>query len=249
MLAADSTPTIDPTQFVHVDDAFTFDAELHDNLVERAEQVAFTAGELVIAFRLPDSLAAPTADRSPTNVAWAADFVQSNAWMDSSTTGLTAEHKDTILSFSRDDQAVVVASFDIGSAEVIQAMEQMTRNPLVLWSSPNFSYADVEVQEVTPSDPDFSTQYHHQLIGSEAAWDITYGDSSIIVAITDDGIAADHHVHHSFRMDGGDFRGMKLTTMAMAMSTTFMAGILLIMTTESTRRLTIPMAPMYRVWP
>lgn len=39
-----------------------------------------------------------------------------------------------------------------------------------------------------PSDPSYSLQWHHQKIDSQASWDITQGDDSIIVAVLDTGV-------------------------------------------------------------
>lgn len=39
-----------------------------------------------------------------------------------------------------------------------------------------------------PSDPSYGSQWHHQKIQSEAAWDITTGSSNVIVAVLDTGL-------------------------------------------------------------
>ena len=39
-----------------------------------------------------------------------------------------------------------------------------------------------------PSDPSYSQQWHHQTIDSPAAWELTQGDDSIIVAVVDSGV-------------------------------------------------------------
>ncbi|MGE9294124.1 MAG: S8 family serine peptidase, partial [Puniceicoccales bacterium] len=44
----------------------------------------------------------------------------------------------------------------------------------------------------TPDDPLFPYQYAHELIGSEEAWDVTSGSSSVVVAILDTGMQLDH---------------------------------------------------------
>ncbi len=45
---------------------------------------------------------------------------------------------------------------------------------------------------LTPNDPDFSKQYHHQVINSLAAFQLHTGDPAIIVAVTDAGTKLDH---------------------------------------------------------
>ncbi len=44
----------------------------------------------------------------------------------------------------------------------------------------------------TPGDPLFDDQWHHELIGSEDAWNFTTGDEDIIVAVLDSGVDDDH---------------------------------------------------------
>ena len=44
----------------------------------------------------------------------------------------------------------------------------------------------------TPNDPQYPNQWHHPQINSPDAWDITHGDSSVIIAFTDTGIYKNH---------------------------------------------------------
>ena len=46
--------------------------------------------------------------------------------------------------------------------------------------------------QLTPNDPSFGSQYHHQLIGDTTAWDTTTGSSSMIIAMLDTGIDGTH---------------------------------------------------------
>ena len=43
-----------------------------------------------------------------------------------------------------------------------------------------------------PNDPSFGRQYHHDLIASEKAWEITTGTKDVTVAVIDSGITYDH---------------------------------------------------------
>lgn len=43
-----------------------------------------------------------------------------------------------------------------------------------------------------PNDPEYALQYHHPLMNSPAAWDITTGSSNIIVAVCDTGVQSTH---------------------------------------------------------
>lgn len=58
-----------------------------------------------------------------------------------------------------------------------------------------FEYVDVQIVPKllhTPNDPKVSSQYHLDVIHAFDAWDISKGDSAIIIGITDTGIDTDH---------------------------------------------------------
>ena len=78
--------------------------------------------------------------------------------------------------------------------ELTQLMKQLDGAPSVVWSTPSFHYGGDNPRELVPDDPSFGNQYHHQVdtMNNEQAWDITTGDPSIIVAVTDDGIDRTH---------------------------------------------------------
>ena len=45
---------------------------------------------------------------------------------------------------------------------------------------------------ITPNDSQFNQQWHHPMMNSTDAWDITTGDASVVVAIVDSGVDLDH---------------------------------------------------------
>jgi len=55
----------------------------------------------------------------------------------------------------------------------------------------NYAYLG-NYMESAPNDPQFSEQFHHQMIRSNQAWNTTLGDSEIIVAVTDNEFEMDH---------------------------------------------------------
>ncbi|MBU6413781.1 MAG: S8 family serine peptidase [Planctomycetes bacterium] len=64
-----------------------------------------------------------------------------------------------------------------------------------LMSTGEYQYAEpdyIVYPTVVPNDPSYGTQYAHQRVNSEPAWNITTGLSTNIVAITDTGIQLDH---------------------------------------------------------
>lgn len=78
----------------------------------------------------------------------------------------------------------VPTGFSVG--EMVNAYR---RNPNVLYASPNY----IRHVEETPDDPYFGPrQWNLQKIGAPAAWDITKGSSSVVVAVVDTGLFAGH---------------------------------------------------------
>ncbi len=75
--------------------------------------------------------------------------------------------------------------------DVKEAMAEASTNPLVVWAAPNFIY-ESDPRDLVPNDSLYAQQYHHPLMQNDLAWDITLGDSSVIVAVTDDGVDLGH---------------------------------------------------------
>ncbi len=71
------------------------------------------------------------------------------------------------------------------------AAAALARRPDVAWVEPNRAILE-DPRELVPSDPQYPDQYHHPLMGNDAAWDITLGDPGVAIAITDDGVDLDH---------------------------------------------------------
>jgi hypothetical protein len=77
---------------------------------------------------------------------------------------------------------------EIATADLLAQLK--TRDG-VKWCAPNYNYIG-DPREFTPNDPQYASQYHHPLMKNNLAWDITLGDPSIIIAITDDGFEVTH---------------------------------------------------------
>ena len=75
-------------------------------------------------------------------------------------------------------------------------VEKLNADPAVEYAEPNYIYyafdAGPAAADVTPNDPHFSKQWAHPMIGSPAAWDISTGSSSVVIAIIDTGIDSGH---------------------------------------------------------
>ncbi|MCO4755185.1 MAG: S8 family serine peptidase [Bacteriovoracaceae bacterium] len=57
---------------------------------------------------------------------------------------------------------------------------------------PNYAYFGNYMEMARPNDEMFSNQFHHEMIGTIGAWDITKGSSEIIVAVTDNEFMVEH---------------------------------------------------------
>ncbi len=65
-----------------------------------------------------------------------------------------------------------------------------------LMASGDYQYAEPDwichPTDKVPNDPSYFRQWHHKKVRSPAAWDITTGDSSQVIAIVDSGVQLDH---------------------------------------------------------
>lgn len=75
-----------------------------------------------------------------------------------------------------------------GNANVEDATNMLLRTGVLEYAEPKYMHRIA----LTPNDPQASTQYHLGLIQALQAWDITQGDTSVIVGIVDSGIDRDH---------------------------------------------------------
>ncbi len=64
----------------------------------------------------------------------------------------------------------------------------LAREPGVKSAEPNYLHKISAV----PNDSQYGKQWHYELINLPQAWDITTGDSNVIVAVIDTGVAMDH---------------------------------------------------------
>ena len=63
----------------------------------------------------------------------------------------------------------------------------------ILFAGATFVEPDLAVYPArVPNDPRYSDQFHHPIINSAAAWDVTTGSTSVVIAIIDSGVDTDH---------------------------------------------------------
>ena len=86
---------------------------------------------------------------------------------------------------------VVLIDYSPPGLDHLVVREHLVGVPGFRWAAPNVGLTG-DVKELIPNDPLYGSQYHHPLIQSDDAWDITLGDSSVIIGVTDDGVDLDH---------------------------------------------------------
>ena len=161
-----------------VGDPFAKDAVTLEQVVDRAKTQSYVPGELLIAVE--------TAAIDPQ-----VQTVMQPVWQSLGTPVAPVKSiMDFATSESTNFQLIHVKMNP--DADVIQMMRELDANQSVLWSQPNFIHEGPDPREYTPNDPQYGSQYHHTLIGNDVAWDTTFGDSDIIIGVTDDGVDIQH---------------------------------------------------------
>jgi subtilisin family serine protease/PKD repeat protein len=163
-----------------ITDVFAKDAVTPREMTERAKYHPYMEGEIVVALELNEPRAT------------ARQLIRQYEW-----SGLFGDHQVQPLAYLmtkelRSDRSVSLVHLSLPEGlDVFDAMELLDGQGDVLWSSPNF-YFEGDPREVIPNDPGYGSQYHHPLMKNNLAWDITYGNPDIIIAITDDGVELNH---------------------------------------------------------
>jgi subtilisin family serine protease len=98
------------------------------------------------------------------------------------------------------DQFVATLAEGAG-AVTLGAANRLHQDPRVQWAMPN-GYADFQA-DFTPSDPQYSSQWHLNNTGQTGAkvdadsdlseaWDATQGNAGVVIAVIDDGVQVNH---------------------------------------------------------
>ena len=89
--------------------------------------------------------------------------------------------------------------FKLDTLRVIDALNQ---DPDVRYAEPNY----IRRPFFVPNDTNYSKQWHYPMINLPQAWDITKGNSNVIVAVIDTGILSGHpDIQGQLSPDGYDF--------------------------------------------
>ena len=104
------------------------------------------------------------------------------------------EATESLFSVANPDDSgrLTLVTVGVDPAQDVTALagELSTLNEIA-WAAPNYRYTG-DIYDFVPNDPDFNNQYHHTLIGNDLAWDVTLGDPSVIIAVTDNGVDLNH---------------------------------------------------------
>jgi len=163
-----------------ISDAFARHAVTPEDMIERAKYHPYMEGEIVVALELETSKSEAILQSQRYN--WAQIFGNKEVTL--------IAHLMTKQQTEGQSVSLVHLSLPQG-LDVFEAMQILDGNPAILWSAPNF-YFEGDPREVIPNDPGYGSQYHHPLMKNNLAWDITYGNPDIVIAITDDGVQLTH---------------------------------------------------------
>ncbi|MBU0559416.1 MAG: S8 family serine peptidase [Bacteroidetes bacterium] len=75
-----------------------------------------------------------------------------------------------------------------GPYDPLYIAAKLSKNSLIEWAEPHYLH---EITD-TPNDPDMSKQYALAMVQAEQAWEVTKGNSNIIIGIVDTGVDWDH---------------------------------------------------------
>ena len=91
---------------------------------------------------------------------------------------------------------------DVPVGQELALAEQLERDPAVFYAEPDYYVYALR----TPNDPDYNTyQWNMRHINLEAAWDVTTGSASIIIAVIDTGVDLGHPDISGKTVAGYDF--------------------------------------------
>ena len=157
---------------------FADNAVTVEQMIERAQQVPFMTGEVVVALRADVAAAQAPA------------VVDSIDWTELA--GIDATPIRRLMSIDGNvGESVSLVHLDIGDADLFHVMRTLDQSDTVMWSAPNFVHVG-DFREFIPNDPDYVNQYHHPLMRNDHAWDIEMGDANIVIGVTDDGVELGH---------------------------------------------------------
>ena len=161
-----------------IDDPFGNDAVTYKEMVQKAATQPYVKHELVVAIKTTNQVA----EAGLTKLNWAA------------LTGDSGAKVLQTLSHTQRGNGERVTLVQLGlskTSDMFNVMRTLDARSEVMWSTPNFVY-EGDPREFIPNDPQYPQQWHHDKMQNSLAWDTTLGISSVIVAVTDDGVELNH---------------------------------------------------------
>jgi serine protease len=134
----------------------------------------FVPGELLVGLRPRDGLALAAAD------AFAASLSASLAASSPASRFAPAVVAHRVEALG----AVLIRFGDVDAAATLAAAAIAAAHPDVAYVHPNYLLSAARI----PNDPLYARQWHYERINLPAAWDVTIGSSSTIVAVVDGGV-------------------------------------------------------------
>lgn len=98
-----------------------------------------------------------------------------------------AVFKEKVNEANSDLGRIVVLEYT-SDADPFYVSSKLKNNPEIEWAEPKFVY---EINFI-PNDPNYASQYALSKINAALAWDITQGDTSVVIGIIDTGVDWDH---------------------------------------------------------
>ncbi|MFT3910329.1 MAG: S8 family serine peptidase [Ferruginibacter sp.] len=156
-------------------DIFSRGVVKYEELVQRANSHPYMPGEIIVAIEY--SLAKNNVSAALAQINWAEVFTANNV----------VPHTLMIKQKSPSYSVALVHLKLPPNTNVFSAMRIVNARPNVIWSSPNFYYPG-NPRDIVPNDPSYGLQYHHGLMDNDLAWNTTFGNASVTIGITDDGV-------------------------------------------------------------
>ena len=103
---------------------------------------------------------------------------------------------------------------DVEERNLGQLINLGSKNEFIEYIQPNnqFKIEDLSNAGLVPNDSYYGTQYYLNLIGMQSVWDITMGDSNIVIGVIDTGLDFLHpDLQSSFKINYGEYGNGKDT--------------------------------------
>ncbi len=97
---------------------------------------------------------------------------------------LTGKAKNVPEEFARIYQFTLPDYYNVATA-----LQELRSDPSIEYAEPNYIYA---MSDFIPNDPSFASQGHLTTIQAQKAWDITKGDTTVVIGIVDSGTDYNH---------------------------------------------------------